>query len=292
MSVLPEAVRAELASLLGADVSRLEARRVSGGCISPTARVDGPDGPVFVKWNPGHLPAGMLAEEAAALGAIGETGTVRVPRVVVVTDSVLVLEWLERGIASSGGWQTLGRTLAGLHRTTSPAWGWPRDNFIGSVPQSNTWSDSWSAFFRERRIVPRLEAANAAGAFDASDRRLLERFVATLPDILRACEADRPSLVHGDLWSGNAHALADGEVALVDPASSFGHREMDLAMAELFGGFPGAFFDAYEDEWPTVPEGRAQRRAAFRVYYLLVHVNLFGGSYARATVAAARAALG
>jgi fructosamine-3-kinase len=292
MSVLPEVVRAELAALLGTDGARLEARTVAGGCISPTARVDAPDGPVFVKWNPGHMPAGMLAEEAAALGAIGDTRTVRVPGVVGVTNRVLVLEWLEPGTASHKGWQTLGRMLAGLHRTTSPAWGWPRDNFIGTVPQSNTWSDSGTAFFRERRILPRLEAANAAGAFDGSDRTLLERFVATLPDILRACEADRPSLVHGDLWSGNAHALADGGVALVDPASSFGHREMDLAMAELFGGFPGAFFDAYEGEWPTAPEGRTHRRAAFRVYYLLVHVNLFGGSYARATVAAARAALG
>ncbi|HSL69181.1 MAG TPA: fructosamine kinase family protein, partial [Longimicrobiales bacterium] len=115
--------------------------------------------------------------------------------------------------------------------------------------------------------------------FNATDARRIERLLRDLPDLLHRGDAEGASLLHGDLWSGNAHALADGSIAAIDPSAYYGHREVDLAMAQLFGGFPPAFHDAYEDEWPLAAAGLNSRRATYQLYYLLVHVNLFGGSY-------------
>jgi fructosamine-3-kinase len=291
------AIESSLSAALERSVKLVGARAVGGGCISPTARVEFDVAPAgFLKWSsPGAVATNFFQEEARSLAAIGAARAVRAPTVTAVNQRWILLEWLEPGRANALTWQNLGNALARLHGNRSDACGWPADNFIGSLPQQNRWLKSWPEFWRERRLLPQLERATAVGHFDKRDRRRFDVLLARLDDALGSAARDGPSLLHGDLWNGNVHIMRDGGAAIVDPSSYYGHREVDLAMAELFGGFGRAFFDAYHDAWP-VPDGyRDVRRPIYQLYYLLVHVNLFGTTYvssSRAAVDAALAALG
>jgi protein-ribulosamine 3-kinase len=268
------------------------AERLGGGCISPAVRLRLRDGrSFFLKWAERGTPAAMFPEEAWSLGRLAEAGFVRVPAVLGVEAGWLLLEWLEPGPGGRQDWAVLGGALAGLHRTPGPAFGWRADNFIGPLPQANPQHDAWPAFWREARLAPQLRRARAGGLLDARDDDRFGQLFERLDTLLAAGSAEGPSLLHGDLWSGNVHPLAEGGAALIDPASYYGHREVDLAMAALFGGFDRAFFDAYAAAWPLEP-GATLRRAVYQLYYLLVHVNLFGGSYVAGTRAALDAALG
>ena len=290
--LLPADVCQTVATILQASDASLHIEPVHGGCISPAARVTdrGDRRSVFAKWAAADTPAGLFDQEAISLAALADAGVVRVPAVLHSDARSLVLEWLEPGTARPSGWRNFGRALAALHRVSASAFGWRQDNFIGPLPQRNTWHESWSEFYQQHRIRPQLERAGSVGAFDSGQRKTLQRFHDNLPDILTHDPA--PSLLHGDLWSGNVHPLENGELALIDPASCYGDREMDLAMAELFGGFPSSFFESYEAELATDAISRAERRAAYQVYYLLVHVNLFGAGYVARTIGAAELALG
>lgn len=287
---IPDRVARQVAGVLGVEPGSLRTAGLSGGCINPAARVQSEADVVFVKWATAHTPPDQFEREADALRLIEAARAVRVPRVRAVSSDALVLEWIEPGRVAGKSWAELGSALARLHRNTAPAFGASKDNYIGPLPQRNGWLDGWVEFYRERRVRPQLERALAAAAFDTSERHLLARFVDSLDTILADAAPGGASLLHGDLWSGNAHPSAHGDVVLLDPASYHGDREVDLAMAELFGGFPRAFYDAYEEAWPT-PAGSSRRRSAYRVYYLLVHVNLFGAGYVRGTMDAVRASL-
>jgi fructosamine-3-kinase len=287
--MIPRDVAAAVAPLVGGEP--VTGRRVDGGCISPAARVAGARGDVaFLKWADGSTPAGLFAAEARGLSALRARGAVPVPEVLGVDgDRWLLLDWLEPAAASAEAWTTFGAGLAALHRSTAEEWGWPRDNFIGPLPQANGPVADWAGFWADRRLAPQLERALAAGRLDRSDQRRFEALLSALAERLGpAAAADEPSLLHGDLWSGNAHACTAG-VALVDPAVYRGHREVDLAMADLFGGFPAAFWDAYQEAWPLQPDALA-RRPIYQLYFLLVHVNLFGHGYVERTRTALREA--
>ena len=158
----------------------------------------------------------------------------------------------------------------------APRFGWPRDNTIGTTPQVNAWGDDWAEFFRDRRIAPQLALAARNGHGGALQRDG-ERLLAAIPALL-AGHAPAPSLLHGDLWSGNAACLATGEPVIFDPAVYYGDREADLAMTELFGGFGADFYAAYRDAWP-LPDGYERRRTLYNLYHVLNHLNLFGGGY-------------
>lgn len=287
--MIPAGLRAALEARLG---RVLDAEPVGGGSINHAARVRTADGPVFIKYHP-HSPAGMFAAEARGLDALRRAAAgLVVPRVLARgggEDGVpawLALEWLEPAVADE---ERLGRGLAALHRAPAPGWGWEEANFIGSLPQANDAEPSWAAFWRLRRMEPQLALARRSGRLPAAENdwaRLLDR----LPALLAAADEDGPSLLHGDLWSGNVLAATAGP-ALIDPAVYRGHREVDLALAELFGGFGARFWAAYREAWPLAP-GYAGRRAVYQLYYLLVHVNLFGGGYVAQTASTLRAALG
>lgn len=238
----------------------------------------------------------------------------------------LLLEWLEPGPRGPAFDERLGRGLAALHAwrattsgdstasvsadltrssdsessvgdTTAPAssvvrgdaWGWEADNFIGPLPQENGRAETWAAFWRDRRLAPQLRRARDLGRLPG---RMADwdALFARLPALLAAGEDDGPSLLHGDLWSGNVLS-ADGAPALVDPAVYRGHREADLAMADLFGGFGARFHAAYAEASPLLPGYAETRRSIYQLYYLLVHVNLFAGGYISQTAATLRAAL-
>jgi protein-ribulosamine 3-kinase len=208
--------------------------------------------------------ADAFAAEADGLEAL--RAHVRVPRVLDrgVKDgkAFILLEQLD--LKRGGDYAQLGRMLAVLHRQTGPRFGWHRDNYIGLSPQQNGWCDDWTQFWRERRIRPQAERAGVEVRLDRIQQLLENHRV-------------QPSLLHGDLWSGNAGFTKDGPV-IFDPAAYYGDREADLAMTELFGGFPSEFYDAYNEVLPLAP-GYEKRKHLYNLYHLLNHLNLFGGGY-------------
>lgn len=285
------AVEAALSARAGRPVRVTGVRRVGGGCINPSARVDTDAGLIaFVKWNP-DAPPGFFSAEAEGLAALRDAGVLRIPEVWGLGEGGgapvpwLLLEYVEPGRPAPDFAERLGAGLAELHRRRSTLWGWPADNYIGSLPQPNGWLDRWAAFWRERRLEPQLRRARDAGFFAGTDARAWHRVLDRMDKLLEGAEHDGPSLLHGDLWSGNVYADAHGAPVLVDPAVYHGHREVDLAMTELFGGFPSRFYDAYREAWPLDPAYSAVRRDAYQLYPLLVHVVLFGAAYTGGTMA-------
>ncbi|MEO0996320.1 MAG: fructosamine kinase family protein [Pseudomonadota bacterium] len=251
---------------------------VGGGDIHSAWRLELERGVVFVKTN-GAAHAALLDAEAAALAALAASGAVAVPAVLGggIDDGTawLALEYIEFG--GSGGAGRLGSALAALHRSTAPRFGFDGDNFIGYTPQPNAWAQDWPTFFRERRLEPQLRLAAADGHGDvvAAVTPLLD----ALPRYFDGVDTV-PSLLHGDLWGGNwATRRDDGAPVLYDPAAYYGDRETDLAMTELFGGFPAEFYRRYDEAWARDP-GYSRRRPLYQLYHALNHLHLFGAGYA------------
>lgn len=290
--MIPDALRTGVEARLGPVRG---AAPVSGGCINHGMRVELADGPAFVKYN-ADAPPGVFAAEARGLDALraAADGLV-VPRVLAWAEAEggapawLALEWLEPSRRAPEFAERLGRGLAALHRAgRADGWGWMEDNFMAGLPQANAPAAAWAEFWRRRRLEPQLELARRGGRMPGKAGEW-DRLMDRLPELLAPAEADGPSLLHGDLWGGNVLA-APGGPALIDPAVYRGHREADLAMTELFGGFGEGFHAAYREAWPLQP-GYPVRRAVYQLWYLLVHVNLFGGGYGAQTAAVLREAL-
>ncbi len=252
----------------------------SGGCINQTYHLHGKDGrQFFTKINTANQLA-MFAAEAAGLNAIAATQTICVPQPIIHgiagAQSFLVLEYLDLGGRSNGA--LLGKQLAALHRTQATQFGWQQNNTIGDTPQQNAWSDNWITFWREQRLGFQLGLAEKNG-FTGQLQQHGEKLLGKLADFFVGYHPS-PSLLHGDLWSGNHGYLASGEPVIFDPAPYYGDREADLAMTELFGGFGVDFYAAYRAAYP-LHAGYAQRRDLYNLYHILNHANLFGGGYAR-----------
>jgi fructosamine-3-kinase len=277
--------------------SILAARPLGGGCIHQAARVDTPSGSIFCKWNVGAVGRGFGAE-ARGLDSLREAasdGGLVIPEVLGWMDAGdegpgwLALAYLPPSRPGADYDEQLGRGLAALHAPVDGAWGWSEDNLIGSLAQANPPTERWDDFWADARLGAQIEMAAEGGRIDGTDRRLLERTAAESRGLLDAVEADGPSIVHGDLWAGNVHAGPDGRPVLIDPAVYRGHREVDLAMADLFGGLSDRAASAYREVAPPV-DGYLRRRPLYQLYYLLVHLNLFGSSYLEPCRRAARAA--
>lgn len=269
---------------LRAAAESLGFRRYDSAPLGASAyRLRAGDFRAFVKTAPA-AEAGRLATEAEGLAALAPA--LRVPAVHARGEAAgrawLALEWLELRPPGEVSAERLGRQLAAAHRLTAGAFGWRNDNWIGASPQDNGWLPDWTEFFAKRRLAPQLAAAADRGA-----GRLVrdgERLLAALPRIL-ADHTPLPSLVHGDLWGGNWGMLPGGEPVVFDPAVHYADRECDLAMTELFGGFPAAFHVAYRESWP-LDAGYELRRDLYQLYHLLNHFRLFGGGYRRQAEAA------
>ncbi len=256
-------------------------QRVYGGDINQAAQftLHGGDR-VFIKWNTDVGPDFFMAE-ANGLQTLAEARAIRVPAVLAVGSgpAFLVTEWIDTGGAGMADMdfaERLGQELAALHNYTADRHGLEGDNYIGSLPQPNVQTTSWVGFFRDQRIGAQMAIARERGQLPPQREHALERLQNWLPVFLDD-EAIRPSLLHGDLWGGNYMVAANGDPVLIDPAVYYGHREMDLAMTELFGGFSAGFYSAYNDAYPL--EGYEKRRQLYQLYPLLVHMNLFGGGY-------------
>jgi fructosamine-3-kinase len=262
---------------LGQAIQR--ATSLGGGSINDAFEVTLSDGSgVFVKTHPSP-PDGMFAAEARGLRWLDEAKAIRVPRVLGFDDrapAFLALELLKPTRPQRDFDETLGRSLAALHAFGAPHFGLDHDNFIGRLPQSNAPSQDWAGFYWSARLEPQLQLALGRGLVDDSMRARFFALERKLPTLVGPVEP--PSRLHGDLWGGNLHVDEQGAPCLIDPAAYGGHREVDLAMMKLFGGFGGRVFAAYEESFPLA-DGAADRVSLYQLYPLLVHVNLFGGSY-------------
>lgn len=272
------AIGGRLGAALGRKVDLRSAQAVGGGCIHRAFRAADGGHSWFVKVNDASR-ADLFAAEADGLQELAQ-GPLRVPQVIcrgaAGGQSFLVLEWLTLAAGAARDYAKLGEQLARMHEMAGAQFGWRRDNYIGSTPQSNAADDSWPRFFGQARLAPQLARAgrNGHAALCAKGEKLLE----ALPRLFGA-HAPQPSLLHGDLWSGNAGFLDEGTPVVFDPAAYYGDRESDVAMTELFGGFPEDFYAAYRAHAPLDP-GYRMRKTLYQLYHVINHANLFGGGYA------------
>ena len=274
---------ATLRTLLGIELEGMSA--VSGGDIGSSYRVTCRDGrALFAKRydssRGGPRSATSIAQaEADGLRWLAEARSLRTPSVVAASQSNpswIVLEWIDPGMPAPDFDEALGRGLAALHSSGAPSFGHETDNFIGRLEQSNEPEADWPEFYGRRRLLPQLDLARHNGHLSDDFYRRGCSLIAKLPSLLPGSEP--PARLHGDLWSGNLLADESGRPCLIDPAVYGGHREMDLSMMKLFGGFSSRVFAAYREVAPLL-DGSEERVALNQLYPLLVHVNLFAGSY-------------
>lgn len=277
-----------LVSLYGNSVAITETDRLSGGDINKAYGLTLNTGAhIFMKAN-SKANADFFTAEAAGLSAIEATGVIKTPEILCTgTDdgedvgySFLLLKFIKSAKPRTDYWESFARDLAALHKADtkifeiSGKFGFFQNNFIGARAQNNTPSDSWISFFRDNRLAPQFKDADSY--FTAEDRTKITKLLDHLEEFL--IEPAHPSLLHGDLWSGNVMCGPEGKAMLIDPAAYIGHAEADLAMTELFGGFPEQFYDAYREANPLEP-GYENRRDLYNLYQLLNHLNLFGPTY-------------
>lgn len=279
--MLPDALRDVLEQRLDVTIDSVAA--VGGGCIANAYHVETDGTPFFLKYG-GEEVARTFPGEAAGLNALAAADSpLAVPTVLKMAlpeeecPGFLALEWINTGRQGRQFWGRFGEGLAALHRHTGEHYGFDENNFIGRLPQKNEWTESWPAFFRSQRLEPQVAMARKRDRWHSGWNGALDGLYRRLPEILpRTPEA---SVVHGDLWKGNYMVTATGDAAVVDPAAYFGHREVDLAMSELFGGFHDRFYDAYRSAWGLEP-GYEARCDVYNLYHLINHLNLFGAGYA------------
>ncbi len=271
-------IDAHISRVTGEKFQSQHRRSLSGGCINQGYAVSDGQMTYFVKLNQASLVA-MFEAEMLGLQQMYDTNTILVPKPIcwgiAGNSGYIVLEWLEMGGGNSKSWAEMGRKLAAMHKATSQqGFGWEMNNTIGSTPQINTWTADWVEFYAKHRLGYQFQLARRRGGNFPKQDDLL----AAIPDLLADYQV-QPSLVHGDLWGGNAGCTVAGEPVIFDPATYFGDREVDIAMTELFGGFPAAFYQGYNEVFP-LDAGYETRKTLYNLYHILNHFNLFGGSYA------------
>ncbi len=264
-----------LSKLLGSKI--VSYKPVTGGDISQAFLLELKDTRLFLKLNSADLLP-MFQAEQKGLKAIRDTNTLTVPKVLESGSfqqySYLIMEYIEHKPANEAESRKLGTQLAAMHQHTHTLFGWEQDNYIGSLSQSNTQHTDWGSFYLTERIMPQLQLAATKG-IHLMDEKQQETMYKVCSELFFDV---KPSLLHGDLWGGNYLVTADGTPYLIDPAVYYGHYEVDLAMTRLFGGFSSAFYESYYEICPP-QEHQQERIEIYQLYYLLVHLNLFGDSY-------------
>jgi|SRR5690554_58525 len=269
----------EFAKLGNSEPWILKVESVFGGSINHSYKVQTKEHVYFVKTNTSSSFPQMFEKEALGLMLLSSSKAIRVPSVLaygaVDNTAYLILEFIERSVKSHSFWENFGRQLAELHHVSADHFGLDHDNYIGSLPQLNKKVDNWADFFIEQRLQAQLKMAVDCSIIESS---VVKDFNLLFPKIATYFPIEKSSLLHGDLWSGNFMIDGQSNAVIVDPAVYFGHREMDIAMSRLFGGFHNRFYDAYNECFP-MEVGWEERLDTCNLYPLLVHLNLFGGGY-------------
>lgn len=271
----------QLRSCFGEDVVVHNTQALSGGDINEVLRLSTSHGEFCVKRNSASLFPNMFEREASGLELLKSNSSFTVPNLITTGEegeaSFIIVEFIDSGNKASGFWEDFGRKLAEMHQHTSTFFGLSEENYIGSLSQSNKQHPEWDSFYAEERLIPQLALARDNQLMDTATCKKAERLCARLSEYF----PEEPSaLLHGDLWSGNYMVDAKGDPALIDPAVYYGHREMDLGMTLLFGGFDREMYASYNELYPLEKDWR-ERVELCQLYPVLVHVNLFGSSYAR-----------
>jgi fructosamine-3-kinase len=279
--MIPKLVEQEIQQAVDYSISSVH--RVSGGSINQAAKVALADGTFcFLKWNTSANSYMFVVEEKGLTLLESADTSLRIPSVLTTGETgdgtgFLLQEFVEEGHSKPNSASDFGRSLAKLHQHHNTSYGLDHDNFIGRLPQFNTQHDNWLDFFIQERMEPQLKMATKSDKLGADTVAKFEAMYKELPNIF---PEEPPSLLHGDLWSGNYFFDQEGKATIYDPAVYYGHREMELAFTHLFGGFPSNFYHAYEEAYP-LKSGFLKRKDIYNIYPLLVHTNLFGGNYAR-----------
>lgn len=248
---------------------------VAGGCINNGARIVTEKGNLFFLKTNSNAPINMFQREAEGLRELNVEDGPRVPHTYIYGDDFLLLEYLEHTSRTKDYWEIFGRKLAALHNIPNPKYGFTHDNYIGSTPQPNSFSSSGYEFFGQHRLTYQALLAEKQGYIHSSEVAQIDSISKKLQELV---PQQPPSLLHGDLWSGNAIADECGLPAIIDHAVYFGWAEAELAMTALFGGFPKSFYAAY-NEVRDLTEGWRERFPIYNLYHLLNHLNLFGRGY-------------
>jgi protein-ribulosamine 3-kinase len=252
---------------------------VGGGCINHGGKIVTAKGAFFLKWNDSKKYPAMFKTESTGLELLGSARAIRIPKAILTSDDgqyqFLLLEYINSAKRSEKFWTEFGSSLARLHQSGSRTFGLEHENYIGSLKQANDQTASWVEFFVQSRLSPQVKLGRDKGLIDQKTLREFDSLYKRLPDLV---PEEKPSLLHGDLWSGNLMTDEKGSPCLIDPAVYYGHREVDLAMTQLFGGFDNSFLEAYCDVYPLLG-GFTERFELYNLYPILVHVNLFGKSY-------------
>lgn len=252
---------------------------ITGGDISKAYKIETANNTYFLKFNSAPIASKMFQSEAHGLQLISETGTIKTPKVIASdkfqNTSFLLLEFIESKSPSSEDFKNLGHQLAKLHQNTSVGFGLDQDNFIGSLPQSNKRNKTWVDFYASERLLVQLKLAKQKRLLSDNECPDEKRIKTNLQPLFSDI---KPALLHGDLWGGNYLISKSGTPYLIDPAIYYGHHEVDIAMTALFGGFSSCFYESYFKVSPKDSDTK-NRIDLYQLYYLLVHLNLFGSSY-------------
>ncbi len=252
---------------------------IQGGDINQCFLLETSRGKFFMKVNASLFGLDFFEKEARGLVILANTGAIRVPRPLFDgkfhQQIYLVMEYLEKGNPAINFWQNFGESIAELHKHRQENFGLPFQNYIGRLQQSNNAHTKWCDFYKAERIIFLLEKASKRNLLSTEEINLAEKLCGKIDQLI---PEEIPALLHGDLWKGNFIVQENGIAAVFDPAVYYGHREMDLAMAHLFGGFDNQFFDAYHTSFPLQP-GWMERMEIFQLYPLMAHLLLFGGPY-------------
>lgn len=274
-------VKVYLSKKFGREVNIFSSRAVGGGCINNASKIETSEGIYFLKWN-SDCPAEMFLREAEGLEELKKAAGdhLLIPEVLAAkevdsTPGFLVLEYLEPGYDLQDSDEMLGQGLAAIHQYKNFRFGFYNNNYCGATLQDNTWKNNWAEFFRDNRLAFLLELIQKERPLPTKEIRIYRQLLDKIPQLIP--DSAQPVLIHGDLWSGNYMITARGP-ALIDPAASYTDREMEFGIITMFGGFSSRFFDAYNNVYP-LPAGWKDRNSLYKLYHVLNHYYLFGGSY-------------
>ena len=254
-------------------------RSIGGGSINQAFLVETPNKSYFLKYNTALAHPNMFSSELKALELMAATNTIRIPKTYFAHKgqeySFILMEYIAEKKYESDFWQTFANKLAAFHSHSSDLFGLDFHNYMGSLPQSNTKHSNFAEFFINERLEPQIKLASNNRYLTSKHLKQAEKLYHELPSIF---PMEKPAFIHGDLWSGNFMSDEKGKPVIVDPAVYYGHREADIAMTTMFGGFPEDFYELYQEAYP-MENGWQMRLPIYNLYPLLIHINLFGNSY-------------